>query len=246
MTTATQKAPASQAARKPIRRQFVSFATFQIDPEWRKLSREERDHGKEEFERVINQFVHEKKCIILSYSLIGTRADADMMLWIISYELENIHDLTSKLLSTKIGPYLRRPLSFLAMTKRSTYIDRKDPEHQEDRVHILPGKYKYLFVYPFVKKREWYALTQEKRQEMMDEHIMIGNKYPSVKLNTTYSFGLDDQEFVVAFESDVPADFLDLVQELRESKASAYTLRDTPILTGLAKSTREMLDCLGG
>jgi chlorite dismutase len=140
---------------------------------------------------------------------------------------------------------MQRPLSFLAMTKRSMYLDRIDPEHQEDRQHIKPGKYKYFFVYPFVKKRDWYLLSQEQRQEMMDEHIKIGNKYPSVKLNTTYSFGLDDQEFVVAFETDEPGDFLDLVQELRESKASSYTLRDTPILTCIRKEIDEALNSLG-
>ncbi len=87
------------------------------------------------------------------------------------------------------------------------------------------------FVYPFVRTREWYSRTPDQRQEMMDEHIRIGTKYRSVKLHTTYSFGLDDQEFVVAFETDNPADFLDLVQELRETKASSYTLRDTPMFT---------------
>ncbi|MBT1617402.1 chlorite dismutase family protein, partial [Klebsiella pneumoniae] len=85
--------------------------------------------------------------------------------------------------------------------------------------------------YPFVKTRAWYALPFDERQEMMDEHIRVGSKYPSVKLDTTYSFGLDDQEFVVAFETDEPADFLDLVQDLRETKASMYTLRDTPMYT---------------
>jgi chlorite dismutase len=131
------------------------------------------------------------------------------------------------------------------MTKRSMYLDRINPEHPEDRAHLVPGKYKYFFVYPFVKKREWYLLSMEDRQKLMDEHIRMGNKYPSVKLNTTYSFGLDDQEFVVAFETDSPADFLDLVQELRESQGSLYTLRDTPIITCLRKNVHEVLDDLG-
>ena len=80
----------------------------------------------------------------------------------------------------------------------------------------------------------------------MNEHIAIGHKYPSVKLNTTYSFGLDDQEFVLAFETDNPADFLDLVMELRESESSRYTLRDTPIFTCVRRTIDETLDLLGG
>src|SRR5437762_9028093 len=106
------------------------------------------------------------------------------------------------------------------------YIDQDNPEHVEDRLHIIPGKSQYLFVYPFVKTREWYSRPAEERQEMMDEHIRIGSKYRSVKLHTTYSFGLDDQEFVVAFETDEPSDFLDLVKELRVTKESYFILCD--------------------
>ena len=81
---------------------------------------------------------------------------------------------------------------------------------------------------------------------MMKEHIAVGHKYPSVKLNTTYSFGLCDQDFVVAFESDHPGDFVDLVMELRASQGSEYTVRDTPIFTGIAGSIDRVLNTLGG
>ncbi|PWT96243.1 MAG: chlorite dismutase [Candidatus Melainabacteria bacterium] len=242
--TTERQVPGSKAPAK-LKRQFVSFACFKVDPAWRRLPKEERQKGKEEFEAVVDKYVADKTCQILSYTLMGTRADVDLMLWVIAYELEPIQQLATDLAKTGLGTYMNRPYSFLAMTKRSMYLDRFDPEHQEDRVHIIPGKHKYFFVYPFVKKRDWYVLSQTERQEMMDEHIKIGNKYPSVKLNTTYSFGLDDQEFVVAFETDSPSDFLDLVQELRESKASMYTLRDTPILTCLFRPIKEALDSLG-
>jgi chlorite dismutase len=110
---------------------------------------------------------------------------------------------------------------------------------------VKPGRAKYLFIYPFVKTRAWNALPFDERQKMMDAHIEIGHRYPTVKLNTTYSFGLDDQEFVVAFETDVPEDFLDLVMELRETPASAFTLRDTPIFTCIAGEPLSVLDALG-
>lgn len=230
----------------PQRRQFVNFAVYQVDPEWRRLSKEVRDKGKEQVAHVIETFNDKKLCQILTFSTMGMRADGDFLLWIIAYELEAIQELATAILSTELGPYLTRSHSFLSMTKRSIYLDRFNPEHPEDRAHLIPGKYKYFFVYPFVKKRDWYVLPVAERQKMMDEHIKIGNKYPSVKLNTTYSFGLDDQEFVVAFETDSAADFLDLVQELRESQGSMYTLRDTPIITCIAKTPKEMLDSLGG
>jgi chlorite dismutase len=100
-------------------------------------------------------------------------------------------------------------------------------------------------VYPFVKTRAWYALPREQRQEIMNVHIAVGHRFPSVKLNTTYSYGLDDQEFVLAFESDYPGDFLDLVMTLRETESSSYTERDTPIFTCVAGSPADVLDQLG-
>jgi chlorite dismutase len=178
---------------------------------------------------------------------VGIRGDCDFMLWRIGYELELFQEMTSKLLATGLGRYLTIPYSYLAMTKRSIYVDHHVHENQESRrLQIIPGKSKYIFVYPFVKTREWYLLTKAARQGMMDEHIEVGHRFPSVKLNTTYSFGLDDQEFVVAFETDKPEDFLDLVMALRETEGSRFTLRDTPIFTCILKSMKEMLDTLGG
>ena len=105
------------------------------------------------------------------------------------------------------------PYCFLAMTKPSEYSD-------ESRLEVRPAHSKYLFVYPFVKTREWYGLDPKERWRIMQEHIRVGREYPSIDLNTSYSFGLDDQEFVVAFEGDEPAVFLDLVQRLRTTEAS--------------------------
>ena len=121
-----------------------------------------------------------------------------------------------------------------------------DEAEEAERITIQPGDAKYLFVYPFVKTRAWYALSMEERQRMMSEHRTNGCKYPQIKLNTTYSFGLDDQEFVVAFEGDSTADFLDLVMELRDTEASMYTLRDTPTFAAINTTLAETLDSIGG
>ncbi len=128
------------------------------------------------------------------------------------------------------------------MTRRSVYVSGEEARHRQE---LHPADSKYFFVYPFVKTRDWYQLPLEERQRMMDQHIAIGRKYPSVKLNTTYSFGLDDQEFVVSFETDEPADFLDLVMELRSTEASKYTERETPIFTCIRSTPEQMLDALG-
>jgi len=164
------------------------------------------------------------------------RGDADILLWQIGERLEDIQALATAVMRTPLGPYLSMPYSYLAMTRKSQYVS---PAEAEARLHLHPADSKYFFVYPFVKTREWYQLSLEERQEMMNVHIAVGRKYSSIKLNTTYSFGLDDQEFVVSFETDEPADFLDLVMELRAAKSSLYTLPGDPVSAAAAQATGE-------
>ena len=229
--------------KKKLPRQFVNFTFYRALPAWRLLDEEVKKKSKDDFVAALEKY--RGKLLVHTYSTIGLRTNVDFMIWRIGYELEPMQEMTAHLNHTEMAKYLEPTQSFLSMTKRSMYIDKDNPEHVEDRLHIIPGKSDYLFVYPFVKTREWYSRTADQRQEMMDEHIRIGSKYRSVKLHTTYSFGLDDQEFVVAFETDNPADFLDLVQELRETKASSYTLRDTPMFTCRQRTLAECLDALG-
>ena len=246
---AIERAQAEQAAKannnKSDRRQYVSFSFYKLDPAFRRLPKDEQAQAKKEFLNVLEEYDGGNGMILLSYSLVGIRADADIMFWRISYELETLQKMTTRLIATRLGSYLSQSYAYLSMTKRSMYLDMFDPEHEEDRTHIIPGKAKYLFIYPFTKKREWYLLTKFSRQGIMDEHIFVGNKYPSVKLNTTYSFGIDDYEFVVAFETDYPQDFLDLVMDLRETEGSKYTLLDTPIFTCVAMSLDDAVSSMG-
>jgi chlorite dismutase len=161
------------------------------------------------------------------------------MLWASSPGLADIHDFHVVLAQSGLMGWAETPYSYLAMTKESEYSE-------EERLEIRASQARYLFVYPFWKRREWYRLPAPERKRIMDEHIEIGRRYPTISINTTYSFGLDDQEFVVSFETDEPADFLDLVHELRSSESSSYTLRDTPIFTCIQTSVRRALDALDG
>ena len=226
------------------KRQFVKFTFYQVESQWRRIAPEERALGRRQLCDVVDAFGD--RMLIGSYSLTGLRGDTDFMLWQIADELEEFQALATQVFSTALGPYLTVPYSYLAMTRRSIYKTRREPaEDGQDRLRVQPGDAKYLFVYPFVKTRPWYDLSKDVRQGMMNDHIGIGRKYPSVKLNTTYSYGLDDQEFVVSFETNSPADFLDLVMELRETKSSMYTLRDTPTFTCVSMALPEVLDMLG-
>ncbi|HWB53902.1 MAG TPA: chlorite dismutase family protein [Tepidisphaeraceae bacterium] len=213
----------------PVPRQFVNFAFYKLDPAFRRLDAQTKAAARDEFLSVYSQ--KPQGMICLTYSTVALKAETDLLAWRISFTPDDFQTHAAAINRTVLGGYLTNTASYISMTKRSTYIDKVDPSHDETRTRIVPGKRKYLFVYPFVKTRDWYLLPWEKRQEIMDVHIRIGNKYPSVKLNTTYSFGLDDQDFVVAFETDEPKDFLDLVMDLRETESSKFTQRDTPIYT---------------
>jgi chlorite dismutase len=237
--TGPRSGPSGQAAN----RQFVKYTFFKVASSWRGLAADERDAIKQDVAQILEAFA--ERMLVRVYSTVGTRGDCDLMVWTVSDRLEDFQELTSRLFGSRMGVYLEMPYSYLAMTRRSQYVDNHVHEGQEGtRLRVKPGDTKYLFVYPFVKTRAWYLLPLEERQAIMDVHINVGHEFPSVRINTAYSFGLDDQEFVVAFESNSPSDFLDLVMKLRETKSSEYTLRDTPIFTCIAMSPLDALDAL--
>src|SRR5438270_235304 len=237
--------PEQQASRPGSKqpRQLVRSTFYKLDPQWQLLPVEKRQQGKQELLAIFEEYSLEH--VMRSFGLYGLRSDCDFMLWQASYAIEDLQGISSKIRRSSMGPYLRETHAFLSMTKRSVYVGKNARGAPDPRLVITLEDKKYLFVYPFVKTRTWYALPLDERKRMMNEHIRIGITYPSVKLNTTYSFGLDDQEFVVAFESDSVNDFLDLVQELRETEASRYTLRDTPMFTCVAQPLPEILEAIG-
>lgn len=241
-TQPTSRPTTSSNSATAVQRQFVSFTFYKLDPAFRRLDAQAKAAARAEFLKALT--AKPEGLICLTYSTVGLKPDVDLMLWRISQSSDDFQSHTAAINRTQLGGYLDNSRAFLSMTKRSMYMDKLDPQHSESRTHIVPGKRKYLFVYPFVKTREWYLLPLEKRQAIMDEHIRGGNRYPSVKLNTTYSFGLDDQDFVVAFETDQPQDFLDLVQELRETESSKYTQRDTPMYTCVQMPMEKILEQL--
>ena len=215
----------------------MKYTFLKLDPAWRRLDAGQRAEDKREFLAACADFSDNH--LLRAFSLVGTRGDSDLMLLSQSINLEHIHEFHVVLGQSGLMKWTSIPYSFLAMTKESEYSD-------ESRLEVRPAHGKYLFVYPFVKTRAWYALDAKERWRIMQEHIRVGKEYPSVDLNTSYSFGLDDQEFVVAFETDEPSDFLDLVQRLRTTESSAFTLRDTPTFTCISASVERALNALDG
>jgi chlorite dismutase len=218
-------------------RHFVKYTFLKVDPAWRRLDPDERARGKAEFAAACEDFGIDH--LLRAFSLVGTRGDCDLMLLTQALDLRDIHEFHVVLGQSDLMKWCEIPYSYLAMTKRSEYSD-------ESRLEVRPAHGRYLFVYPFVKTRAWYGLSADERYRIMQDHIQTGREYPAIDLNTGYSFGLDDQDFVVAFEGDDPGQFSELVHRLRGSESSAYTERDTPVFTCITASVERALGALDG
>lgn len=222
---------------------FFDFLFFQVRPAWRFRTQDQRDGDLREFLAAIDGFG--KPIEIRPYSTLGLKKDCDFLLWLVSLDLETLQEFVGLLYKTELGKHLALNYSYLALTRPSQYVGKHahppaDTDDSSDKVD-----FKYLFVYPFTKTHEWYQLPLEERGKMMSQHVGIGHEYPSVKVFTSYSFGLDDPEFVVVFESDSPDDFQKLVMRLRESAVRPYTECDTPIFTCVKRPFEATLRLLG-
>ncbi len=220
---------------------YVAYTFYRVDPAWRRLMPPDaRQAQKEEFAEVVDSF-GERFEHLRAYTTAGVRPDTEFFLWKITDRYDDLEELGAALNGTALAGWLETPYSYLATTKASQYTSARKARK------ITPHGLPYLVVYPFTKVRPWYALPEEERQRAMDEHIRIGREeFPGIKNHTTYSFGIDDQEFMTAFECEEPADFMHLMLRLRDSEASRYTERDTPIFVGRFVPVREALAALDG
>jgi chlorite dismutase len=233
--------PVPETASEPLR-EFVKYSFFKLDRGWRSLDDGERQTHKREFAAVVDEIAG--MCWLRTYSLVGLRGDVDLLIRQAAPTVDTFQSTLTRVLSTRLGRYLDTPYSYLAMARKSPYRTHRHPEMEaRDR---RSWDLKYFVVYPMVKKRNWYALPAEERQKLMGEHFKIGHKYPAIKINTAYSFGLDDPEFVLGFEMDDPGDFLQLVEDLRMIPTSQYTQSETPIFLSVRMPVREALETLGG
>lgn len=226
-------------------REYLKYTFYRVVQSWRLQPREARAAQKRGFSAELTALCGEYK--VRLYSLVGLRGDCDFMTWTIADRAQDLQEVARRIASTELGAHLETPYSYLAMRKRSVYLAGHEHAGQDGAgAPGAPAGGRFLFVYPFTKKREWYALPFEERQKIMREHFRVGHKYPRITIHTGYSFGIDDYEFILAFEGDDPGEFLDLVMELRTSEASRYTAVETPIFTCMAAEPEALVAALGG
>ena len=224
----------SEAENKRI---FFNFSFFKIDPKWRWMA----DLAKEESARELENVLANLPIKTRTYSTLGLRDDADFLIWFMSESVEEIQDAISKIYLTVVGKYITPSRVYLSSTRPSIYA-------QTNRTHSFVGGLeakKYAVVYPFIKTREWYLLPEAQRRQMMEEHIKVSQQFPQVELNTTYSFGIHDEDFMLAFESDDLNIFQDLIMKLRETKVSAFVQVDTPMIVCVKKDIVPIITSLG-
>ena len=218
---------------------FVQYTFFKLDPAWRRLPEDEREKGRREFARVVEQTEGVKT---FSYSTLGLKVGADLMLWRIAGSLDELQEMLAQMLNTGLGRYLELTHSLFGLTRPSTYTRRRTTQEQAvDEQERL----RYLTVYPFSKTTEWYLMSKEARQGMMNEHMRVGHEYAKVRQVLLYATGLDDQEFVVAYETDDLYSYQGLLIALRSTEARRYTLKDQPIFTCIHRPLAEALALLG-
>jgi chlorite dismutase len=220
--------------------QFVQYLFFKVDPAWRRLDTDVRERGRAEFVRALCDA--RSDVTAYGYSTLGLKVGADVMLWWKAATPDIAQRLTSTLLQTGFGRYCEISHSLWGFTRPSVYTKRRSAqEHALDE----PTRLRYLVVYPFVKTIDWYLMSRDARQGMMNEHMRIGHDFADVRQVLLYTTGLDDQEFIVAYETDRLERHQELVIALRSTEARRHTLRDTPIFTAIHRPLEEALALVG-
>ncbi len=218
---------------------FVHALALGLDPAWRRLDRDERCRTAEDFCAAVNGT---SEVTTFTYSTIGLKSGVEMLLWSLAPSLEALEEKNAATLRSGLGAWTTVQHSFLGIIRPSQYVKRPTPQEQS----LFTGRRSaYLVVYPFTKSTDWYLLGQEERQKVMNEHMKVGHRYPQVRQLLAYSFGVDDMDFLVAYETDDMAAFGELVRELRGTESRRSTVRDTPILTGVHRPIDEITHLLG-
>jgi peroxiredoxin len=171
-----------------------------------------------------------------AYSTLGFSAGADLILWVVADDMRKLHALAADLHSSAFSAFFEQVHVYAGTASVSQY----DPNHGPAFLRGIPPR-DYLSVYPFTKTPDWFLLDFEERRRLMVEHGQMGHEFPSILTNTINSFGIADQEFVVALEDDDPAIIVKMVQRLRAAEVRKYTALDTPIFLGLKMSVEEAI-----
>ncbi len=220
---------------------YIQALALALEPAWRRRDDDERHQDGRDF-RAAFADVDRHGGRTLCYSSIGLEPGVDILLWRLAPSVEALEESGAALLRAGFGRWLSVTHSLIGRIGPSQYV--RKPTEQEQSL-FAGERSKYLIVYPFTKSSDWYLLGKEARQGVMNEHMRVGHDYPTIRQALAYSFGLDSQDFVVAYETDDLVAFGDLVRALRSTESRRSTVSDTPILLGIHRQVDEILGLLG-
>ena len=171
-----------------------------------------------------------------TYDLAGLRADADLMIWWHSASSDALQEAYALFRRTTLGRHLAPVWSQMALHRPAEFNKSHVPA-------FLAGEPArgYVCVYPFVRSYEWYLLPDEERRDMLAEHGRMARGYPDVRANTVAAFALGDYEWMLAFEADELHRILDLMRDLRASRARRHVREEVPFFTGRRRSVAELV-----
>ena len=220
---------------------YVHVLALKLDGGWRRRPEPERTSDRASFLEAHRRAAG--RVVTYTYSMIGTRTDSELLFWRLGKTLEDLEETAGDLLRSGLGRWSAVAHSMIGLVRPSSYVKERTPQEQ---AMFVGERSRYLIVYPFVKSTEWYLLPEEDRRRQMAEHIRIGRQYPQIQQLLAYSFGLDDQEFIVAYETDDLPAFQDLVRDLRATEGRRATVRDVPQLVGIHRPLDEILHLIDG
>lgn len=221
-------------------RPFVHVLALAIDPAWRVLPEDKKERERAAFRAAYADA--SERVTTYAYSMLGTRSDASLLLWRLGGSFEEVEETAALLLRSGMGRWLRIGYTMTGIVRPSQYVKERTPQEE---AMFTGERSRYIIVYPFVKSADWYLTDPETRRRQMAEHIRVGRKYPAIQQLLAYSFGVDDQEFIVAYETDSLQEFQDLVRDLRETEGRKATVRDTPQLVGVHRPLDSILSLIG-
>ena len=220
---------------------YVQALALGLDPAWRRRSDEERHDDGHRFGEA-DAAAELEGVRSITYSSIGLEPGVDLLFWRMAPSVDALEAAAAGLLRAGLGRWLTVRHSLIGRIGPSQYV--RKPTDQEQSLFV-GERSRYLVVYPFTKSTDWYLLSRDARQGVMNEHMRVGHEYPMVRQALAYSFGLDSQEFVVAYETDDLVAFGDLVRALRSTESRRSTVSDTPILLGIHRPMDEVLGLIG-
>lgn len=216
-----------------------SFVFFDVSPAFCRIDDTVCDEHKKAFLSILEERSGEME--VAGYKLIALKAGIHFMLHLKANSVDEIQNFIEQLLHTELGKHLKITYSLLGLRRHTEYRTQKPTEEKP----FVDGAMKYFIVYPFTKTTEWHLLPFEERKEMMKEHVIVAKKHShAISQLLLYSYGIDDHEFIVAYQTDDLEAFQTLVMDLRHTEGRRYTQNDLPIFTTVYAPLAEIIKSL--